>query len=81
MPVTTNEKYDVIDGWNRLTLAAELDIDCPMAVRLKDELEKDLRSPWTDLIISRSTEEVEEGLIVPIAWVEDTLVATQLRRI
>ena len=47
----------------------------------EDDLEKDLRSPWTDLIISRSTEEVAEGLIVPIAWVDDTLVATQLRRI
>ena len=40
--VTVNETNDVIDGWNRLEIAVEGDLDCPMQVRLWDKLERDL---------------------------------------
>lgn len=41
MPITTNTTNDVIDGWHRLELAAELDIDCPQNVLLDAGLEED----------------------------------------
>ena len=70
-------KFDLVRGCMQ-------DVEDYMSVLSFDNLPddaQDCRCPFTDYIISRSKQEVPEGLIMPIAWFEDTLVATQLRRI